>query len=73
MKTLKEIRTSKGWTLSELARRARVHPADVGRIESGRMQPYAPQVARLSRALGIDRESFLKLVASAQSAAGGKQ
>lgn len=51
MKRLQQEREARGWSKSELARRARMANSTVGNIESGRLQPYPVQLAKLSRAL----------------------
>ena len=51
--TMREAREAKKWTRAELARRARMHAATVGQIESGRLRPYPRQLEKLSRALGL--------------------
>ncbi len=53
MKRLTELREQRGWTRVELGRRARIHPATVGKIESGRQVPYAPELSRLAKAFGM--------------------
>lgn len=53
MLKLTQLREQRGWTRMELGRRARVHPATVGKIENGRQLPYPPELARLARALGV--------------------
>jgi ribosome-binding protein aMBF1 (putative translation factor) len=54
MMRLTKERQGRGWTRGELARRARMTPADVGKIEAGRLVPYDSQLRKLARALGID-------------------
>lgn len=49
-----KLRMTKGWSKAELARRAQVHPSQVGLFESGRMVPYESQLAKLTAALGAD-------------------
>lgn len=56
MKKLTELRRARGWSKAELARRARLAEGDVGKIESGRLLPYEPQLQRLARALGVPTE-----------------
>jgi len=51
MKRLSVVRRSRGWSKNELARKASLHPALVGQIESGRFLPYSVQLIRLARAL----------------------
>jgi transcriptional regulator with XRE-family HTH domain len=53
LKKLTELRRARGWSKAELARRARLAEGDVGKIESGRLVPYGPQLGRLARALGV--------------------
>lgn len=55
---LKGLRERRGWSQAELARRARLHPADISRIESGRLVPYDRQRRRLARALGVSEEAL---------------
>ena len=45
-------RQRREWSRAELARRARMAASDVGKIEAGRLVPYASQLAKLARALG---------------------
>jgi ribosome-binding protein aMBF1 (putative translation factor) len=52
-KLLSQMRSSKGWSRAELARRAHMSASDVGKIESGRLLPYQGQLAKLAKALGI--------------------
>jgi transcriptional regulator with XRE-family HTH domain len=60
--TIKSLREAKGWSISELARRARVHPSDMSRIESGRALPYKPQLVRLARVLGVGRDELATII-----------
>ena len=53
MNKLTRYRELKGWSRSELARRARLHASDVGKFENGRAVPYESQLKKLARALGI--------------------
>lgn len=46
-------REENGWSRNELARRAKLTPSDVGKIESGRLVPYDSQLKKLARAFGI--------------------
>lgn len=46
-------RERRGWTRAELARRAKMHPADVGKLESGKVWPFPAWRVRLGRVLGI--------------------
>ena len=51
MKRITKERLARGWTKTELGRRARLHPARVGTIENGRVVPYDVELRRLARAL----------------------
>ena len=51
MKNLTEQRTARGWSKTELGRRARLHPARVGQAESGRAILYEVELVRLAAAL----------------------
>jgi transcriptional regulator with XRE-family HTH domain len=44
-------RLRRGWSKAELARRARFNQGDLSRVESGRLRPYAGQLARIAAAL----------------------
>ena len=46
-------RTRRGWSRSELARRAHMNPTTVSLIESGRLVPYPGQLQKLADALGL--------------------
>jgi len=52
LKKLTALRQARGWSKAELARRARLAEADVGKIESGRLEPYETQLRRLARRAG---------------------
>lgn len=52
MKLLTQKREDKGWSRSELARRAIMSAASVGQIENGRLLPYDSQLEKIARALG---------------------
>jgi transcriptional regulator with XRE-family HTH domain len=47
------LRVSKGFTQFEVARRSRLHPSTVSRIENGRYRPYPAEARRLARTLGV--------------------
>jgi len=51
VKRITKERLERGWTKTELGRRARLHPARVGTIENGRVVPYDVELRRLARAL----------------------
>jgi transcriptional regulator with XRE-family HTH domain len=52
--TLKRYRKARGWTQADLARRARLAPVTVARLEGSRpQQPDLRTVRRIARALGV--------------------
>ncbi len=53
MLSVTRLREARGWSRSELARRAKMTAADVGKIEAGRLRPYDSQLRKLARALGV--------------------
>ena len=53
MKNLTKLRMDRGWSKAELARQSHLHPTQIGLFESGRLIPYASQVAKLAVALGV--------------------
>ncbi len=55
-----ELRAQRGWSRVELARRARIHPSDITRIERGRMIPYRPQVRRLARVFRVSESKMFE-------------
>jgi len=57
MLNLTRFRLAKRWSRAELARRARIAAGDLGKIESGRLQPYDSQLRKLARALGIPADA----------------
>jgi len=52
------MRRKKGWSQSELGRRAGVHPASISQIESGRLNPYPIQLEKIADALEVDAEKL---------------
>jgi len=52
MLRLTALREERRWSRAELARRARMGNADVGRIESGRLIAYPGQLVKLADAIG---------------------
>jgi transcriptional regulator with XRE-family HTH domain len=64
MLNLTRYRLAKRWSRAELARRARIAAGDLGKIESGRLQPYDSQLRKLARALGIPLEAATTLLKS---------
>ncbi len=54
MKQITRLRLDRGWSKAELARRAQVHPSQIGLFESGRLLPYPSQLVKLAAALEVD-------------------
>ncbi len=65
--TIRSRRKQRGWSQAELARRTGMHPADISRIESGRLQPYPGQIRKIESALKIDPADSVE-----NQASGGK-
>jgi transcriptional regulator with XRE-family HTH domain len=68
MLRLTKERVSRGWSRGELARLARMTPADVGKIESGRLRPYPSQLTKLAGALGVEDPASLMSAAAPDTA-----
>jgi transcriptional regulator with XRE-family HTH domain len=51
---LKKLREAQGWSQSELARRAEMHPSSICNIENARQLPYPNQLKKISWALGVE-------------------
>ena len=72
MLRLTQKREARGWSQAELARRARLHPSELSKIESRRIVPYRPLLRRLARHLGLaaaDAERLLDEVSGPADAA----
>lgn len=55
-----ELRDARGWTQSELARRAGLHRNTISPLEAGsRKRPESPTLRKLARAFGMTVEEFL--------------
>ncbi len=52
MTRLTRERERRGWSRTELARRAEVHPSDIGKFEARRLLPYEGQLQRIAKTLG---------------------
>ena len=61
--TLKKLRTEKGLSQNDIAKRMYVTSATVSRWESGRRLPDAAMITRLSGVLGVDVNVLLNAVA----------
>jgi ribosome-binding protein aMBF1 (putative translation factor) len=53
MLVLTQLRTARGWSRAELARRAGMSAGDVGKIEAGWLVPYPSQRRKLAAALEV--------------------
>jgi transcriptional regulator with XRE-family HTH domain len=62
VKVLTAERERRGWSRAELARRAQLHPTQIGQIEAGRLVPYPVQLLRIAAALGIAEGSAGQLM-----------
>lgn len=51
--TLRQLRQRAQWSRAELARRSKLNASTVGAIELGRLNPYAGQILKLAKALGV--------------------
>lgn len=69
MKRITRLRLDKEWSKAELARRAQVHPSQIGLFESGRLIPYPSQLIKLAAALGVDESVDLMAEADVTEAA----
>ncbi len=65
---LTEARERRHWSRAELARRARMSSADVGKIERGRLVPYSSQLKKLARALRLPPSAARQLLEPADGA-----
>lgn len=53
MKTLKEARQEKGWSITRLAQEASVSPGTISAIESGSRRPMISTALKIAAALGV--------------------
>jgi len=63
---LTEVRIRRGWSQSELARRAHINAGTVSLVESGRFKPYPAQIAKIARALGHPTDTAGQLLEEVQ-------
>jgi transcriptional regulator with XRE-family HTH domain len=56
-------RLRRRWTQTDLGSYARMSAAEISRIESGRLRPYAGQARRLAEILGLDPDQLQELAA----------
>lgn len=67
MTKLEELRRARGWSKAELARRAQIGEADIGKMESGRLRPYAGQIQRLAAAFRVSVTKMHELLGGERS------
>lgn len=59
MKNLTRLREQRGWSKSELARRAGLNQSTVSAVEIGRLVPYDTQLRKLAKALSVSNPDSL--------------
>lgn len=64
MLRLRKERLKRGWSMVELARRAKISEATLSRLENSKTFPYPGWKKRLSRVLGVKQEELFKEVES---------
>lgn len=57
---LRAARNVRGWTITELARRAGVTVSAVSRLEAGKRQPELPSILALAAGLGMTGSALLE-------------
>ena len=57
-KRIREYRTKRGLSQEELAHRAELHTAHLGRIERGEKNPTLESIEKIINALGVSFEEF---------------
>ena len=62
MLRLREERIKRGWSILELSFQARIHPATIGKLESGRLKPYAPHRRKLEAVFQIPADKLFQEV-----------
>lgn len=55
---IERIRLQLGLSKAAVARRSEIADADFSRITRGRLLPYAPQLARIAKALGVEVDTL---------------
>jgi transcriptional regulator with XRE-family HTH domain len=59
-KRIRALRVAQGWSLEELASRARISPSSLSRIENGRRRLALDQLATLARALDTSLDQLVE-------------
>ncbi len=57
-RTIRELRTERGWSQAELAHQAGVAPSTIYNWESGRYEPRASQMRDLATALDVKMDDI---------------
>lgn len=65
---VREERKRQGLTQFELAKRANIHPVEIGRIERGIIKPFPGWRKRLAEALGVPEAELFPEADSIQAA-----
>ncbi len=60
--TIRDLRKSRKVTQFELARRTRIHPSEISRIESGRLRPTKSELERIAEALHVEPTALAEFV-----------
>ena len=58
-KRLKSLREEKGYSVFQLAKKARISPSELAELEQAKRTPQATTVAKLSEALGVSRSVLI--------------
>lgn len=56
--SIKEERQKRNWTQVDLAFFSRLNPAEISRIETGKLKPSPGQLQRIAKALGCRLEQI---------------
>ena len=56
---IRELRIERGWTGAELARRSKISPAQISKIEKGLENLRMPTLLKIAKALAIKPSVFL--------------
>jgi transcriptional regulator with XRE-family HTH domain len=59
---LKSLRTERGWSLDELAKRAAISRATLSRMENGEVSPTASMLGKLCAAYGLTMSRLMRMV-----------
>jgi transcriptional regulator with XRE-family HTH domain len=68
MLKVKAERLRRNWTQTDLGYHARITPAEISRIETGRLRPYPGQLERLAKVLNVETTDLLLDVVDTEQA-----